>query len=237
MLREFVSVDLETTGISSKEDKIIEIGAIKYVNGIETEYFETFVNPGRRISDRITQITGIDDSMVKEAPYIEQVIESLLDFLGGHVIIGHNVKFDYSFIKRSAVNNKLLFEEKIVDTLKLSRILLPEAPKKSLDYLCTYFGIEDENHHRAINDARAAGQLYMLLCEKFEKDNPGIFEPVVTECKVKKESPVTKKQAEWLKALVAYHGIDIDYDIDKLTKNSASRNIDKILSEYGRCPR
>lgn len=237
MLDNFVLVDLETTGISAKEDRIIEIGAIKYENGREVDRFETLVNPARKISERITEITGINDEMVKDAPYIEDVIGELLDFIKGYVIIGHNVKFDYSFIKRNAVNHKLSFDEKIVDTLKLSRKLLPELEKKSLDYLCMHFGIKDENHHRAINDAYVAGQLYMLLCDKFEKDNADIFEPVITECKVKKETPVTKKQAEWLKALVDYHHLDIDYDIDKLTKNSASRHIDKILSKYGRCPR
>ena len=237
MLDEFVLVDLETTGLSAKEDTIIEIGAIKYKKGIECGRFETFVNPARKIPPRIIEVTGITDDMVEAAPYIEEVIGEFIEFIKGNVIIGHNIMFDYSFIKRSAVNHKLEFNEKVIDTLKIARKFLPELPKKSLDYLCEHFGIVDENHHRAVNDAKVAGELYKLLCEKFEGENPDDFKPKEAVCNVKKESPVTKKQAEWLKALVAYHNIDIDYDIDKLTKNSASRNIDKILSEYGRCPR
>ncbi len=237
MLNSFVLVDLETTGISAKEDRIIEIGAIKYKDGQVVDKMETFVNPARKIPERIVEITNITDEMVEGAPYIEDVIGEFINFLKGNVIIGHNIMFDYSFIKRNAVNHKLDLDEKVIDTLKLARRFLPELPKKSLDYLCEHFGIKDENHHRAINDAFAAGELYKILCEKFEEGNEEEFLPNEAVCKVKKESPVTKKQAEWLKALVAYHNIEIDYDIDKLTKNSASRYIDRILAEYGRCPR
>jgi len=237
MLENYVLLDLETTGLSAKEDRIIEIGAIRYENGREVERFETFVNPGRRIPAKITEVTGIVCEMVEDAPYIENVMEKLLAFVKGNVIIGHNIMFDYGFIKQNALNNKLVFDEKVIDTLKLARRFLPDLPKRSLDYLCEHFGIADENHHRAINDAYAAGELYRILCESFEEGNPDAFEPCVAICRMKKETPVTKKQADWLKALVAYHNIEIDYDIDKLTKNSASRHIDKILAQYGRCPR
>lgn len=237
MLDTFVLLDLETTGLSPKEDRIIEIGAIKYEKGKFVSKLETFVNPARRIPDRIIEVTGITDDMVASAPYIEAVIGELVDFLQGNVIIGHNIVFDYSFVKQNAINNKLEFNENVIDTLKLARKFLPELPKRSLDYLCEHFGIVDENHHRAINDAHVAGELYKILCEKYEADNTEAFQAYELGCKVKKETPVTKKQAEWLKALVAYHNIEIDYDIDKLTKNSASRHIDKILAQYGRCPR
>lgn len=237
MLDTFVLLDLETTGLSPKEDKIIEIGAIKYVDGKVVSKFETFVNPARRIPDRIIEVTGITDDMVANAPYIEEVIDELVDFLKGNVIIGHNIVFDYSFVKQNAVNNKHEFNGTVIDTLKLARKFLPELPKRSLDYLCQHFGIVDENHHRAVNDAYVAGELYKILCERYEAENADAFKPYEPNCKVKKETPVTKKQAEWLKALVAHHNIEIDYDIDKLTKNSASRHIDKILAQYGRCPR
>lgn len=234
MLKEYVLIDLETTGLSAKEDKIIEIGAIKYADGRMTGRLETFVNPGIRIPERITKVTGITDDMVKDAPYIEEVIDKLLSFTKGQVIIGHNIMFDYAFIKQSAVNNKLEFDERIIDTLKLARKFLPEVEKKSLDYLCAYFGIEDKNHHRAINDAQAAGKLYEILCYRFEKEAAEEFMPKEAVCKMKKECPITPRQAQWLKALIEKHNLQVDYEVDKLTKNSASRNIDKILSEYGR---
>ncbi|MBP3337943.1 MAG: 3'-5' exonuclease [Lachnospiraceae bacterium] len=237
MLNSYILLDLETTGLSAKEDAIIEIGALKVVDGKIVDKIETFINPARKIPHRITEVTGINDEMVENAPYIAEVIADVVKFLQGFTIIGHNVMFDYSFLKRTAVNHKYTLETKVIDTLKISRQLLTDLPKKSLEYLCNHFGIKDENHHRAINDAYVAGELYKLLCNEYEENNPDVFEPKEAIYKVKKESPVTKKQAEWLKALVAYHNIQIDYDIDKLTKNSASRYIDKILATYGRCPK
>lgn len=108
MIKEYVAIDLETTGLSAKEDKIIEIGAIKVVDGKEQEIFETFINPGRSISEYITNVTGINDAMVENAPYIDTQIGDLVDFVGNLPLLGHNLIFDYSFIKRAAVNKKSL---------------------------------------------------------------------------------------------------------------------------------
>lgn len=233
MIKEYVAIDLETTGLSAKEDKIIEIGAIKVKGGEEKEVFETFINPGRRISERITEVTGISDDMVCNAPYIEAEIEKLTDFIGDLPLLGHNLIFDYSFVKRAAVNNKLVFEKQGIDTLKLARKYLPQLESKKLDYLCKYFNIEDNNHHRAVNDARAAYLLYNVLCEKY---GAGEDEAVQLNYRTKRETPVTPKQVAFLKALISAHGIQTDYDIEKLSRNEASRKIDRILSEYGRIP-
>lgn len=231
MIKEYVAIDLETTGLSAKEDKIIEIGAIKVVDGKEQEIFETFINPGRSISEYITNVTGINDAMVANAPYIDTQIGDLVDFVGNLPLLGHNLIFDYSFIKRAAVNKNLSFEKAGIDTLKLARKYLPEVKSKKLDYLCEYFHIEDKNHHRAINDARAAYLLYNVLCKEY-----GAYEDETTQLnyKSKKESPITLKQVAFLSSLVHKHKIQIDYDIEKLSKNEASRKIDRILGTYGR---
>lgn len=231
MIKNYIALDLETTGLSAKEDKIIEIGAIKVIDGQEKDIFETLINPGRNISERITMVTGINDAMVAGAPYIEEIIKNLLDFAEELPLLGHNLMFDYSFVKRAAVNNRFEFERKGVDTLKLSRKYLSDLESKKLDSLCQYFGIEDEHHHRAINDARAAYKLYEILCDRY---SAGDEEPVDLNYKVKREAPITPRQKLFLSDLVKKHNIPMDYDIDRLTKNEASRKIDIILSTFGR---
>lgn len=231
MIKEYIAIDLETTGLSAKEDKIIEIGAIKVADGKEQEIFETFINPGRAISEHITEVTGINDDMVLNAPYIDEQIGNLTKFIGDLPLLGHNLMFDYSFIKKATTNHNIPFEKEGIDTLKLARKYLPELKSKKLDYLCEYFHIEDNNHHRAVNDARAAYLLYNVLCDKY---GAGVDDVVKLNYSAKKETPVTPKQIVFLSSLIHKHKIQIDYDISKLSKNEASRKIDKILSTYGR---
>lgn len=233
MLKDYVVVDLETTGLSAKDNRIIEIGAVKVKEGQVQEVFETFVNPGCAIPERITQVTGIDDGMVAKAPYIETEIVRLIAFLEELPLIGHNLIFDYSFLKANAVNNKLEFERMGIDTLKIAREKLSELPSKRLDYLCRHFGIPDENHHRAVNDAKVTYELYKLLCQLFETENE-VFKPSKLIYNAKKQSPVTDKQIKYLRDLVSFHHININYEIDRLTKSQASRIIDNIILEYGR---
>ncbi len=229
MLKDYVIVDLETTGLSPKLDKIIEIGAIKIRDGKEEARFETFVNPARAIPERITGVTGINDMMVADAPYIEDVIGEFILFIEDLPLLGHNIAFDYSFLKVNAVNNKYKFDKLGIDTLKLARVYLSELESKRLEFLCDYFGIVDENHHRAINDAFVTGELYKVLCEKFDDDS----KPYELVYQAKKQGPVTERQKKYLTDLVRYHKIIIDYDINKLTKSEASRIIDKTILEYG----
>lgn len=233
MLKEYVVVDLETTGLSAKDNRIIEIGAIKIKDGQVQEIFETFVNPGCSIPKRITEVTGIDDSMVADAPYIETEIVNFIDFSEELPLLGHNLLFDYSFLKANAVNNKLTFERKGIDTLKIAREKLGDLPSRRLDYLCQHFCISDENHHRAVNDAKATYELYKLFCQLFENENE-VFQPYDLVYKTKKQSPITDKQIKYLRDLVSFHNINIDYEIDKLTKSQASRIIDNIILEHGR---
>ncbi len=169
--------------------------------------------------------------MVEDAPYIEDVIWKFKEYTEDLILIGHNLIFDYSFLKNNAVNNNLSFERKGIDTLKIARTHLSDLESRRLDYLCKYFGIVDENHHRAVNDARVTKELYEILCEKYEQEE---FLPYDLNYKVKKQSPITPKQVKYLQDLVKYHNIVIDYNIVKLTKSEASRIIDKIILEYGR---
>lgn len=231
MIYDFTALDVETTGLNPKMDKVIEIGAVKIRDGEITDRFESLVNPGRKLREEIVQLTGITDEKLKNAPGIEEILPAFLDFVGDDALLGHRILFDYSFIKRAAVNHQLSFERKGIDTLKLSRLFLPELESKKLVALCEYFGIA-YHAHRAASDAEAAARLYFKLTERFPSEEA--YVPVSLIYKVKRETPITERQKDRLYKLIAQHKIVIDYEIDRLTRNEASRITDKIISQYGR---
>lgn len=227
----YVSLDLETTGLSPKQDRIIEIGAVKVVEGKAVSTYQTYISPGRKLSDKVVKLTGITDDILENAPEIKDVIHELLEFIGDHILVGHQLHFDYAFVKRAAVNNKLGFEKEGIDTLKLSRKLLPHMESKRLEYLCQHFEIP-HSPHRALADAQATSDLFLKLSKLYynEKD----FKPFTLLYQVKKETPITKPQKERLYKLIDKHKLVVEYEIEKLTRNEASRITDRILAKYGR---
>ena len=245
MVKDYVCVDIETSGIRVKWDKIIEIGAVKVRDGKAVDTFSELINPGLKLSPYITELTGITDEMLKDKPFIEEVLPRFIEFAGDDVImghnimfdwpiLGHNVTFDFSFLKRAAVNNGYTITDDGIDTLKIARKTLKGLESRGLEYLCNYYGIADENHHRAFNDAEVTSKLYNVLMEKFGTESPGLFEPYQLVFKAKKMQPITDRQKKYLKDLMVYHKIEMNFNIDELSKNEASKKIDKILSEKGR---
>ena len=158
----------------------------------------------------------------------------MTDFCEDLVLLGHNILFDYSFLKRSAVNHGLPFVHQGIDTLKLARHFLPDAESRRLEDLCTYYHIETAHHHRAVDDAIAAKCLYDCLRGQFLEGHEAYFAPGELIYEVKRENPATAAQKRYLNDLIKYHKIAIDYAVDQLTKNEASRKIDQILLTYGR---
>lgn len=241
MVEDYLSLDIETTGLNPKTEKIIEIGAVRVRNGLASERFGSLVSPGRPLEERIIKLTGITNEMLKTAPEKEEVIPKFLEFAGEDILVGHSILFDYSFLKRAAVNCNLRFEKTGIDTLKLARKFLPDIESRRLSYLCSYYGIL-HNAHRALADAEATSALYQKLAERFYTEED--FKPVPLQYKVKKESPASKNQIERLYRLLEKHRMNIEADgqlsaclhmeLDKLTKNEASRYADRILSKYGR---
>lgn len=236
MTQDYISIDLETTGLQPKKNKIIEIGAWKVEKGEITDSFLTFVNPGRKLEERITELTGIRDEDLQDAPYIEEVLPGLMTFMGDMPILGHSVMFDYTFLKKAAVNNGFSFEKKGIDTLLIARKYLPELEHRSLDYLCGYFQIP-HRAHRASEDARATHILYRRLAELFyEKEyaqKPGednLFVPRQLVITVKKELPVTIQQKKLLYKLIHRYKIDVNTDIERLSRSEASRLENRITS-------
>jgi DNA polymerase-3 subunit alpha (Gram-positive type) len=233
VIKNYVSIDLETTGLNPKTDKIIEIGAVKVDNGVVTDTFSSFVNPGRKLAEHIIELTGIHDEDVEAAPYIEDILPQLVEFIGEYPLLGHRILFDYSFIKKAAVDNKLVFEKDGIDTLKIARKYLDKLEHRNLDYLCSYYEIP-HHAHRALEDAKAAHLLYGKLVEQFFDEADSLFVPSGLVFKVKRDVPASKKQKERLYRLIELHKIIVETDVERLTKSEADRLIDKILAKYGR---
>ena len=163
----YVVFDLETTGLSPVNDRIIEIGAVKMCGGKVTDRFSTFVNPHIPIPFNIESLTGISDSMVENAGTIEEILPEFLEFCKGAVMVAHNAGFDVGFIKEktdSILGRK--FECTVVDTVALSRALLPSLGKFTLDHVAKALGVPPFNHHRAVDDAEACADIFAALIDK-----------------------------------------------------------------------
>lgn len=236
MMESYIALDLETTGLDAKQEKITEIAAIKIVNGVPGASFVTFVNPGRSLGEHITRLTGITDQMLKDAPPIEEVIGEAVKFFGELPLLGHNIMFDYSFLKQAAVNSSLDFEKEGLDTLMLCRSFMPADVKRNLSCACSYYHISQSEAHRAQADAQAAHMLYQELIRRHSRDRPELFAPKPLIYKAKREQPATKRQKEYLRDLIKCHRIDVTVQVDDISRNQASRMIDTIISQYGRIP-
>ncbi len=231
MVESYVSFDLETTGLNPKRDRIIEVGAIKIINGKEVDHRSFFVNPGMKLPARIIEITGIQDEDLRDANTIQEEIDDLLTFIGDLPLLGHNILFDYSFLKKACIDQKIEFEKEGLDTLRISRVFLSQLPSKKLGDLCKHYQIS-LIAHRASEDARATHILYQNLCANFYDEK--IFTPQKLICKMKRDTPITKKQIQFLTDLISRYHLEVEYVIPHMFKSEASREIDRILSTYGR---
>ena len=166
---EYVAFDLETTGLSSQKDEIIEIGAVRMQGGKELERFQTFVNPRRRLEQKIVELTGITDAMLADAPSIETVLPEFLEFVGDRVLVAHNADFDTGFIREACRKQGLPYGFTSVDTLILSQNLLPYLNKFKLDVVSNALSLPDFNHHRAGDDAVTCGLIFHKLTDKLRE--------------------------------------------------------------------
>ncbi len=224
---DFVVFDIETTGFSPLKNRIIEIGAVKVQKGEITERFSAFVNPDVPIPFEIEKLTGINDSMVLEAPQIDIVLPQFLEFCGDSVLVAHNAGFDMSFIienvKRLGYTNDFTY----IDTVPVARILLPGQAKHTLDAVAKGLGVVLDNHHRAVDDAEATAQIFVKMIPMLE--TMGILD-------LKGLNELGASSVELVKKLPTYHVII-------LAKNDMGRiNLYRLVSEshltyYNRRPR
>ena len=162
----FVVFDIETTGLSREVENITEIGAVKVQGGKIVDRFSTFVNPEKPISDEITKLTGITDEMVADAPLIQDVLPEFMAFCGDAVMVAHNASFDMGFIRTKAEKKcNMDIKNTVLDTLELSRSLLPDLKKHKLNIICEHLGVSLEGHHRAVNDAEATAEVFLKFID------------------------------------------------------------------------
>lgn len=161
----YVVFDLETTGFSPIKDKIIEIGAVKVENGVITDNYSAFVNPGVPIPFEITKLTSITDQMVMDSPDIGTILPEFLSFVGDAVLVAHNASFDVGFIEQNCRYQDIMPDFTSVDTVALARILLPTLAKFKLNVVAKALNISQEHHHRAVDDARVTAEIYVKFIQ------------------------------------------------------------------------
>ncbi len=224
---DFVVFDIETTGFSPINNRIIEIGAVKVQSGKITDRFSTFVNPLMPIPFEIEKLTGIQDDMVVDAPAIEEVLPKFLDFCEGCVLVAHNANFDMSFIIQNASGLGLPTQYTYVDTVGIARVLLPNQAKHTLDAVAKTLGVSLENHHRAVDDAEAAAEIFVKMIPMLRENGAQ---------NLKQVNAIGATSTELVKKLPTYHVI-------LLAKNDLGRiNLYRLVSAshldfYSRRPR
>ncbi len=213
---EYIVFDIETTGLSQKKNKIIEIGAVKVKDGEEIDRFSEFINPEEPIPYSIEQLTSITDEMVMHAPTVDVILPKFLEFCGDDIVVAHNAAFDTGFIKKNAKDLGMKFDNTIMDTMTLSHVLLPELGKFTLDRVCKALNVKNEHHHRAVDDANATAKIFVKLYEMLVERGVKTVEDVN---ELGSESDDTIKKGR------TYHGII-------LAKNEIGRvNLYRLISE------
>ena len=213
---DFVVFDIETTGFSPVNNRIIEIGAVKVCSGEVVDRFSTFINPQVPIPFEIEKLTGIRDDMVMEAPLIEEVLPKFLEFCEGCVLVAHNANFDMSFIMENSRRLGLPTEYTYVDTVGIARVLLPNQAKHTLDAVAKTLNISLENHHRAVDDAECTAWIFVKFIKMLAEQN------IFTLAQV---NEMGADSVELVRKLPSYHAII-------LAKNDLGRiNLYRLVSQ------
>ncbi|MCL2588224.1 MAG: PolC-type DNA polymerase III, partial [Oscillospiraceae bacterium] len=163
---EFIAFDLETTGLRPNQEAITEIGAVRFKGGEILDTFQTFVDPGKPIPYKITELTGIKDSDVKGAPQAPEALQAFLDFAGDTPLVAHNAGFDMGFLLATAERAGIPLNKVAIDTLVLAQVLLPELKKHKLNLVAEHLGLPAFNHHRAVDDAKTVAHMMEAFLAK-----------------------------------------------------------------------
>jgi len=177
---EFVAFDIETTGLNAREDRMTEIGAVLFAGGEIKAEFNTFVNPGMHIPRNITELTGIRDSDVADAPGEVEALKAFMEFAGDRPLIAHNAHFDVGFMTATAIRNGIRFNPVFLDTLALSQALIPELKRYKLDVISNHLDLPKFNHHRASDDAGACARIFGKLLPMLQMQGARTIEDIET---------------------------------------------------------
>ena len=176
---EMIVFDIETTGLSNRNCKIIEIGAVKIKGGEVLEEIDFFVDPEMPIPEEITKLTSITDDMVAGQIKEKEAIEKFLEFAGDRLLIAHNANFDVGFIRIAADRHAIPFTNTYLDTVGLSRYVNPELKKHKLDAIAEHYSLGDFHHHRASDDARMLAEIFFVMLERLKSEGVYNFERMV----------------------------------------------------------
>lgn len=225
----YLAVDVETTGLLAGIHEVIEIGAVKIIQGKLEETYQSFICPKGRLPIEITELTGITKEMLSTARPLEAVLPEFLAFAGDMPLLGHNLPFDYSFLKAECNKLKISFERNGVDTLSLAKALIPDLKKRNLASVTEFYHIDSGQAHRAEDDAIACAKIYLKMLESFGADitKQELFLPKSLQARIKKSEPATIKQKKYLLDLLKYHKIEKAL-IEHITKSDASKMIDYL---------
>ena len=165
----FVVFDIETTGLNPKHDKIIEIGGVRIEGGQVTDTFSALIDPHEPLSEKIKELTGIEDEHLIGQPGIEEILPRFLEFARGAVLVAHNAGFDTGFVREACSRHGYPYEMTSVDTLGLSRLLLKDLKRHRLNLVAKHLGVKLENHHRALDDATATAEVFLKLASRLKE--------------------------------------------------------------------
>ena len=171
-------LDLETTGISFRTEKITEVGIIKIKNGEVIDEFECFVNPEKPIPEEVVEVTHITDDMVKDAETIDKVIPKIIDFIGDSILVAHNADFDIGFLKHNFAEYGYSLENTYIDTLRLAKVIFPEFKKYKLGIIASNLNIEVEVAHRALDDVKTLVAIFNIMLEKIKEKGGKIINDI-----------------------------------------------------------
>jgi ATP-dependent DNA helicase DinG len=174
-MQSIVALDLETTGLDPTRDAVIEIGAVRFQGSRIEDTWQSLINPGRPVPPFVKQLTGIDDTMLVNAPRLSSVLDQLQDFVGDLPILGHNVGFDLSFL----LQRGLFQNNPSIDTYDLASVLIPSAGRYRLDALANSLGVIPQQHHRALEDAQTTHQIYLRLIQLVQELPESLLEEIV----------------------------------------------------------
>ena len=207
-------LDLETTGLSFRTEKITEIGIMKVKNHEVIDEFSTFVNPEKPIPQRVVEVTNITDEMVKNAPTIEEILPKVLEFVGDSILVAHNADFDIGFLKHNCSELGLKLDNTYIDTLRLAKALFPEYKKYKLGIIAENLGIKVEVAHRALDDVDTTVKVFNVMLDKLKAKEIANVDDMETKL---------NGEANY-KSLPSYHAIILAKDYIGL------RNLYKLIS-------
>lgn len=239
MVEDYTVIDLEMTGLSAKCDRVLEAGAVRVRDGAVSETYSAMIYTALPLPEKITKLTGITQEMAASGRDCDEVMRELIAFLGNDVIVGHNVVFDFSFIKQWAQNHDRKFDCVAVDTLKLAQKFLSKSQKKNLGALCVYFHIPRRNAHRALDDALETQLLFEKMKKLYAQSEKTVtaFTPQPLLYKAKRQQPATERQKEYLTRYAHCFGLPLPKNLSAMTRSEASRQLDYWIGNFGKMPK